>query len=55
VVFELTEEQRDHLAFAITCQMHELATCDEVDTPDVQEAMRSLYEVSLLLEAGRPL
>ena len=51
----LTEEQRSELAYAASCQLHELSRSEEVDTPDVQEAMCHLYAALRLLEAGRPL
>lgn len=51
----LTEEQREELAYAATCQLHKLATGEEADEPEVQEAMRHLYAALRLLEAGRPL
>jgi hypothetical protein len=50
----LTEAQREELAYAASCQLHDLSRCEEVDTPDVQEAMCNLYAALRLLEAGRP-
>ncbi len=50
----LTEAQREELAYAATCQLHDLSTCAEADEPEVQEARQHLYAALLLLEAGRP-
>ena len=51
VSLTLTEEQRDELDFAVTCQLEELAECDEVDTIDVQQAMSCLYGLSCVLNS----
>ena len=50
VSLTLTEEQRDHLAFAVLCQVDSLAECDEVDELEVQEAIRCLVDVGHMLD-----
>jgi hypothetical protein len=46
---ELTEQQRDHLAFAVLCQYDELSDSHEADEPEVQEAILCLGQVLALL------
>jgi hypothetical protein len=53
--FAFTEEQRSHLSFAAMCQAEDLERSKEANEPEVQEAIRSLWESRRILEAGRPL
>lgn len=41
----LTQEQYKHLAFALLCQVEGLVESDEVDEPEVQDALRHLQAV----------
>jgi hypothetical protein len=49
--FTLTEAQRKALSFAALCEAESLATGREKREPEVQEAVRSLYEARDILEA----
>jgi len=51
--FTLTEDQRDHLSFAALCEAESLAEGDEAHQPEVQEAIRCLWEARRILE-GEP-
>lgn len=49
-VIKLTAEQRDHLAFAVLCQVEGLYDSPEADKPEVLEAICHLEEVQRLLK-----
>lgn len=58
LTFSLTEEQRSHLSFAVTCQLDALIEGHEVDEPEVQAALECLSDAQRILDApeqGRPL
>jgi len=50
LTFTLTEAQRRALSFAALCEAEALETGHEKHEPEVQEAVRSLYEVRGILE-----
>ncbi len=52
--FTLTEAQRSALSFAALCEAESLARGREKHEPEVQEAVRSLWEAHSILEQGRP-
>lgn len=54
VVLELTEEQRAHLSFAALNEATSLKEGHEAHEPEVQAAIRCLWEVRAMLEHGRP-
>lgn len=53
LTFTLTEAQRSALSFAALCEAESLARGREKHEPEVQEAVRSLYEARAVLEQGR--
>ncbi|MFZ1547462.1 MAG: hypothetical protein WAT12_10245 [Candidatus Nitrotoga sp.] len=54
LVFRLTAEQAEHLAFSALCQVSELENSHEANEPEVLEAIRSLNESRRILAQGEP-
>lgn len=54
LIFRLTAEQADHLAFAALCQVEALEKSREANEPEVQEAIQSLNESMRILAQGEP-
>ncbi|MBW8076786.1 MAG: hypothetical protein GJU76_01620, partial [Gallionella sp.] len=52
-VLELTDDQLDHLAFAVLCQHDELEESEEANESEVVEAMDCLRQVQVNLHALR--
>lgn len=52
--FTLTEAQRAALSFAALCEAEALEKCREKHEPEVQQAVRSLYESRAILEGRQP-
>ncbi|MGA8864704.1 MAG: hypothetical protein WBM09_13490 [Gallionella sp.] len=52
LTFSFTESQRDRLAFACLCEAEDLADGHEADEPEVQEAIRDLWEARRILIGG---
>lgn len=53
LTFTLTEAQRAALSFAALCEAESLARGREKHQPEVQEAVRSLYEARAILEGNQ--
>ncbi|BBJ22614.1 hypothetical protein W01_05410 [Candidatus Nitrotoga sp. AM1P] len=54
LIFRLTAEQADHLAFAALCQVEALEKCREANELEVQEAIQSLNESMRIFAQGEP-
>ena len=52
LTFSLTEAQRSALSFAALCEAEELAAGREAHEPEVQEAIRHLWEARRILEGA---
>lgn len=53
-IFTLTESQRAALSFAALCEAESLGKGREKHEPEVQEAVRNLYEARAILEGRQP-
>ncbi len=54
LVFRLTAEQADHLAFSALCQVAELEKSHEANELEVLDAIQSLNESMRILAQGEP-